>query len=127
MNSKDPKLTALQFNEYINNRDINGMLSLMADDFKFIDKLGKVGKGKDLMIKNWESFWGDFPDYGKIITTVKSKDNIVILIGYALWSKDSKEEDHSIWTTIIVDDHVAHWQIFEDTEDVRKKLNIIEK
>ncbi len=80
--------------------------------------------GKDLMIKSWQSFWGDFPDYGKIINTVKSKDNFVILIGYSTCSYKPLD-GHAIWTTTIVDDHVALWQIFEDTEAVRKKLNII--
>jgi hypothetical protein len=39
MNKRDPKLTALQFNEYINNQDIKGLSSLMAEVFsEFKDK-----------------------------------------------------------------------------------------
>lgn len=39
MNSKVPKLTALQFNEYINNQDINGLSNLMTINFlKFFGK-----------------------------------------------------------------------------------------
>ena len=45
------------------------------------------------------------------------------MIGYVLWSKDSKEEDHCIWTATIEDDLLLNWQIYEDTEDNRKKLN----
>jgi hypothetical protein len=32
MNTRDPKLTALQFNECINHQDIDGMTSLMGED-----------------------------------------------------------------------------------------------
>jgi len=62
MNKKDPKLTALQFNEYINNQDIKGLTSLMTQAFTFIDIPGKVEKGKELMTKNWISFFEEFPD-----------------------------------------------------------------
>lgn len=123
MNLKDPKLTALQFNEYINNRDINGIRSLMTEEFTFIDIPGKMEKGKELMTKNWKSFWEEFPDYKKIITRVESQDNFVVLIGYSTCSYEPLDGP-AIWTAKIKDDHVALWQIFEDNEDVRKKLNI---
>lgn len=32
MNIRDPKLIALQFNEFINNQDIEGLSGLMTDD-----------------------------------------------------------------------------------------------
>lgn len=46
MNSKDPKLVALQFNECINNQDLNGLALLMTDDHAFIDREGKVSQPK---------------------------------------------------------------------------------
>ena len=47
MNSKDPKLTALQFNECINNRDIKGLSSLMTEEHTLIVRDGEVVKGKE--------------------------------------------------------------------------------
>ena len=44
MNKRDPKLTALQFNEYINNQDIEGLSSLMAENHIFIDRHGNVDR-----------------------------------------------------------------------------------
>ena len=49
---------------------------------------------------------------------------MVIVIGYALWSMDSKEEDHVIWVATIENDLVVKWQIFEDTEANRKQLGV---
>ena len=122
MNSKDPKLTALQFNEYINNQDINGLTNLMTEDHIFIDREGNFFN-RD-MINGWKRFFNDWPTYKNVFTRVESRENLVILIGYALWSKDSKEEDYSIWTATIENDLVAKWQIFEDIEDNRKKFKI---
>jgi ketosteroid isomerase-like protein len=47
MNPKDPKLTALQFNEHINNQDINRLSGLMTEDHTFIDREGRVDEGKE--------------------------------------------------------------------------------
>jgi len=122
MNKRDPKLTALQFNEYINNQDIKGLSSLMAEDFWV--KVKKEPVWITDMINGWKRFFNNNPTYKNIFTRVESRENLVILIGYALWSKDSKEEDHCIWTAIIENDLLVNWQIYEDIEDNRKKLNI---
>ncbi|MFX0043811.1 MAG: hypothetical protein ACFE8L_12940 [Candidatus Hodarchaeota archaeon] len=122
MNSKDPKLTALQFNEYINNQDISGLSNLMAEDHIFIDRKGdRYGD----MVNGWKEFFNNFPTYKNYFTRVESRDNLVILIGYAKWSKDSLEEDHAIWTATVENDLVAEWHIYEDTEENRKKFNVI--
>ncbi|MCK4251748.1 nuclear transport factor 2 family protein [candidate division WOR-3 bacterium] len=124
MNSKDPKLTALQFNECINNQDIKGLSDLMTEDHTFIDREGKIDKPKVHMIECWISFFKEFPDYKNTFTRVESQDNLVILIGYAYWSEKNKY-DPAIWTATIKNDLVAEWKIYEDTEENRKKLNII--
>ena len=48
MNSTDPKLIALQFNEHINHQNIRGLSDLMTEDHRFIDRAGwsSVGKKK---------------------------------------------------------------------------------
>ena len=124
MNSKDPKLTALQFNEYINNQDIKGLSGLMTEDHTLIVREGDVVKGKESNTKGWIDFFNQFPDYKNIFTRVESQDNLVIIIGYAIWSKEPSE-DHVIWTAKIEDDLVAQWRIYADTEENRKKFSII--
>ncbi|MFW9823820.1 MAG: hypothetical protein ACFFE4_12830 [Candidatus Thorarchaeota archaeon] len=49
---RDPKLIALQFNEYINNQDINGLANLMTDNHIFI---GYYGVKIDNMVNGWIS------------------------------------------------------------------------
>ncbi|MFX0113763.1 MAG: nuclear transport factor 2 family protein [Candidatus Hodarchaeota archaeon] len=123
MNLKDPKLIALQFNECINNQDVKGISNLMTEGHMFIDRKGEVTKGKELMTKGWIDFFNQFPEYKNTFPRVESQGNLVIILGYANWSKDS-EKDHAIWTATIENDLVAEWRIFEDTEENRAKFNI---
>ena len=121
MNLKDPKLTVLQFNEYINNQDINGLTSLMTEDHIFIDRAGdRFGD----MVNGWKEFFTNFPSYRNHFTRVESRDNLVVIIGYAKWSTESLEEDHAIWIAKVDNDKVELWQIYEDTEENRKKFGL---
>jgi predicted SnoaL-like aldol condensation-catalyzing enzyme len=124
INSRDPKLTALQFNEYINGQDIEGLGSLMTEGHTFIDREGRVDRGKESMTGGWIEFFEAFPDYRNTFTRVESRDDLVILIGYATWERDSPA-DHAIWTARIEDDLVAEWRIFHDTEENRKRFGIL--
>ena len=121
MNLSDPKLTALQFNECINNQDINGISKLMTKDYVFIDRKGDSYRD---MVNGWLEFFQNFPTYKNFFSRVESKENLVILIGYAIWSKDSSERDHAIWTATIENDLVKEWHIYEDNAENREKLNI---
>ncbi|MFX1309193.1 MAG: hypothetical protein ACFE9M_08975 [Promethearchaeota archaeon] len=121
MNLKDPKLTALQFNEYINNQNIVGLTNLMTEDHIFIDRYDECFGD---MVNGWKEFFANFPTYKNFFNRVESRENLVILIGYAKWSKDSVEEDHAIWTAKIENDLVAEWRIYQDTEENRKKLGL---
>jgi ketosteroid isomerase-like protein len=123
MNRRDPKLTALLFNEQINHRDIDGLSALMSDDYTFIDREDAVYRGKETMTRGWIEFFISFPEYQNTFTRVESRDDLVILIGYAVWSKNA-QPDHAIWTATIRDDRVAQWRIYEDTNENRAMLGI---
>ena len=124
MNSLDPKLTALQFNECINKQDIGGLSSLMTEDHVFVDRAGKGDKGKESMTKGWKGFFDMFPEYKNTFISVQSQDDLVVIYGYAVWKKGT-ERDYVIWTAKIENDLVADWRIYEDTEENKKKFNLI--
>jgi ketosteroid isomerase-like protein len=96
MNTKDPRSIALQFNE----QDITELSSLMTDDHTFIDRAGVTDKGKESMTKGWIEFFGNFPDYRNTFTRVESRDNLVILIGYAYWSEENKYDPALVVLTV---------------------------
>jgi ketosteroid isomerase-like protein len=125
VNKKDTKLTALQFNEFINKQNIKGLSRLMTDNHTFIDRAGAINRGRESMSKGWIEFFASFPNYKNTFTRVESRDDTVILVGYAYWSEENKY-DPAIWTARIENDLVAEWRIYEDTEDNRKKFGITE-
>lgn len=124
MNTRDPKLTALQFNEYINKQDIKGLSGLMTHDHTFIDRANRVDKGKESMTKGWIEFFASFPDYKNTFNRLESRDNLVILLSYAYWNEENKY-DPAIWTARIENDRVAEWRIYEDTGKNRKKFGLV--
>ncbi|MFX0195570.1 MAG: nuclear transport factor 2 family protein [Candidatus Hodarchaeota archaeon] len=123
MNVKDPKLTALQFNECINNQNIKELSNLMTEDHTLIVRDGEIVKGKESNIKGWISFFEQFPKYKNNFHRVHSHENLVILIGFAYWSEE-EPYDPAIWTAKIENDLVAEWRIYHESEETRKKLNI---
>ncbi len=124
MSPTDPKLIALQFNEHINHQNISGISNLMTEDHRFIDRAGSVVKGKESMTRSWINFFESFPEYRNTFNKVESQNNLVILYGYATWKKGD-DPDRAIWTAMIENDLVAEWRIYENTEENKKKFEII--
>lgn len=124
MNTKDPKLIALQFNECISNQDLNGLARLMTDDHAFIDRDGTVHQPKPVMIDAWKEFFRMFPKYRNTFIRVESRGDTVILLGSAFWSED-QPYDPGIWTATIADDLVREWRIWADTPQNRKKFDLV--
>jgi predicted SnoaL-like aldol condensation-catalyzing enzyme len=121
VSSVDPQQVALQFNEHINHQNVHGISDLMTENHRFIDRAGEVVSGKGSMVLAWTRFFESFPEYHNTFERVESRGNLVILYGYATWSK-GEVPDHAIWTATIENGLVAEWRIYEDTEKNREKL-----
>jgi hypothetical protein len=124
MNSKDPKLVALQFNECINNQDLNGLAMLMSDDHAFIDREGTITRTKQGMIQGWKQFFEMFPKYRNTFNRVQSRENNVAILGYAYWS-EKQPYDPVLWTAAIVNDLVREWRVYADTEENRRTFDLL--
>jgi predicted SnoaL-like aldol condensation-catalyzing enzyme len=123
MNSRDPKLTSLLFNEAINRQDVDSLSALMTEDHTFIDREGKVGRPKSSMIDGWRRFFGMFPAYKNTFTRIESQGELVVIVGHAFWT-DQQPYDPVIWTARIENDLVAEWRVYDDSEEIRKSLQI---
>jgi len=121
MNSQDPKLVALRFNECINNQDLNG---LMSDDHAFIDSEGNSTRSKQEMIRAWKQFFEMYPKYRNTFNRVQSRENNVAILGYAYWS-EKKPYDPVLWTAAIVNDLVQEWRVYADTEENRRQFDLL--
>jgi ketosteroid isomerase-like protein len=119
-----PEQTAMRFNDYINNRDLDGLSSMMTGDHTFIDSSNDVHAGKVLMVEGWREFFDLYPDYQNHFTSVKSHGNLVIMLGYSTCSNEPALEGPAIWTARIADQQVREWRVYEDTPEIRRNLGI---
>jgi predicted SnoaL-like aldol condensation-catalyzing enzyme len=126
MNSKDPESIALAFNECITRHDVDGLARLMTDDHTFIDRDNTIHRPKDFMIESWKKFFEMFPLYKNTFTRIAAKGNLVAMLGYGYWSEE-QPHDNAIWVATIVDNRVAEWRIYHDTEESRKAFNLLER
>lgn len=120
---RDPKLTALMFNECINARDLAGLAALMTDDHAFVDRDGVRHEGRDRMREGWKTFFGAFPEYRNTFLRIQSAAERVVALGYAEWTAGG-ERDHVIWTATIRGDLVAEWCVLEDTDANRGRVGL---
>jgi ketosteroid isomerase-like protein len=111
MDSSKLILTALRFNEKINQRDLEGLAELMTDDHMFIDNSGETTKGKDVMKDGWRDFFNKYPDYRNIITCVTAQDNVVVMVGYSTCSYKPLDGPN-IWTARISDGLISEWRVY---------------
>jgi len=123
MNKRDPKLIVLQFNEYINNQDIEGLANLMAHDYQFVDSNDDVNQGKEANITGWLDFFNQFPDYLNHFSVVESRDNAVLVIGHSTCA-DDRLEGPALWTAKVENNLIAEWRVYLDTSENRKKLEL---
>lgn len=114
---------ALEFNNCINEKNLDKLGKLMTSEHRFIDSLDSKTIGKENCLKLWKEFFRLFPDYKNTFNTVSSKEDTVILIGYSTCS-DERLNKTAIWTAKIKDEMLEEWRIYDDTANNRKILAI---
>jgi len=123
MKNPDPIAVALQFNDRISDRDVDGLGLMMTEDHTFIDKPGEVTRGRKIMIKGWAEFFEAYPDYRNVFTRIEARGSQVIMLGHSECSYEPLDGP-AIWTAIIRDGLVAEWRVYEDDAEVRRELDL---
>jgi hypothetical protein len=125
MNTRDPKLTALLFNECINSEDIDGMVSLMNDNHSLIcyDEIGSYNKKTSR--EAWVKFFNGVTHYKNHFSKIESRDNFVIIMGKATCANIEWLNKNVLWSVLIENDKLSEWKVYDDTIENRKRLNII--
>ena len=121
---QDPISIVQEFNNCINNQDIDGLSDLMADEHTFVDRDGSRHGPKLKMIEGWKQFFRMFPDYRNTFERIIAEDDRVFISGFAFWS-DKEPYDPVIWCAIIKENLIAEWSIHEDTPENREKFNLV--
>ena len=95
----------------------------MAADHVFIDSAGSVFSGKDLMLKAWQDFFQQYPDYQNHFSSLETRGNEVIVVGFSTCSFEPLAGP-ALWTARVSGGLVAEWRVYIDTPENRKKMNL---
>ena len=109
MDAFDVMMTALRFNEMINQRDFNGFVKLLTEDHVFIDNFGHVDAN---MAAGWQAFFTNYPDYRNVFTSVTVSDDVAVMIGYSTCSTEPRLNGPSMWTAKVRDGRVSEWRVY---------------
>jgi len=95
----DMKDTILEFVERINAHDVDGILDLMSDDYRFINSAGDTFRGKAFMRATWRAQFVQYPDFQIRIDHVLADGGAVGLFGMAsgTLTRDGEILDENHW------------------------------
>ncbi len=124
MDSFDVMMVALRFNEKINQRDLDDLVTLMTVDHVFIDSLGELTEGRDVMKDGWRQFFASYPDYRNVFTRGQVvKEDFVVMLGYSTCSYKPLSGP-ALWSAKIREGRISEWRVYKDTLQNRRKLGI---
>jgi uncharacterized protein (TIGR02246 family) len=120
------KETVLEFVERINAHDVDGILALMSDDYRFINSAGDTFRGKAFMRATWRAHFAQYPDFQIRVERVIADDDGVAVFGVAQGTliRDGQIFDENHWEIpsaflgVARDGKMTHWQVFSDASIV---------
>ena len=71
----------------------------------------------------WRGFFEQFPDYRNTFTSVITRGDLAIAVGYSTCDTEVLSGP-AIWTASVADGRLAHWRVYQDTPEVRSDLGI---
>lgn len=120
------KESVLEFVERINAHDVDGILALMSEDYRFINSAGDTFRGKAFMRATWRAHFAQYPDFQIKVERVIADDDGVAVFGVAQGTliRDGQIFDENHWEIpsaflgVARDGKMTHWQVFSDASIV---------
>ena len=126
---------AQAFVRAINRQDVDRLMELMSPAHRFIDSMGNVVEGCDIMRSSWAAYFRMVPDYTLAIEEYyggcgPDEDPVVIMLGMAsgTYTRDGKLLPENRWQTpiairaLVEDSLVAEWRVYADNDPMRKLM-----
>ena len=121
--AQDPKLTVLRFNECINHRDLEGLVSLMTSDHRFVDAAGRQVRGREAVRDAWRGFFSKFPDYQNVFAQLTSHGQEVVIVGNSTCT-ESTLNGAALWKVRVDAGLIVEWCVFDDNAETRRALGL---
>lgn len=117
-----------EFIYYINEHDIDEMMTYLSDDHTMTDSSGVFIRGAKHLKIAWLDFFIHFPDYTIDIDSIVSEKDTVAIFGKAkgtYWKEGELEEKNKFevpasWQAKIKDGKISEWKVFADIQIVRR-------
>jgi ketosteroid isomerase-like protein len=118
--------TVLQFLDRINQRDVDKLAELMAEDHVFIDSLGQSVRGREKMRAGWRGYYAFCPDYWVSHEEIFQNGNLVAVFGSAGGTiaangklpRENQWRVSAAWRAVTEQGLVKEWQVYADNKPV---------
>ncbi len=118
------------FIDRINTHDNDGLVSLMAPQYTFVDSLGN--KFPYATARNgWKQYFTMVPDYWIQVEDMVGQDEVVIAFGKAGGTfvpqggeirPQNRWQTPAVWRAVVSDGKIAEWRVYCDNEPIREKM-----
>ncbi|MGH3760021.1 nuclear transport factor 2 family protein [Actinophytocola sp.] len=121
-----PAAAVTEFNSHINSADLRALASLMSEDHRLIDTMGRMVSGKPACIAAWSGFFRAFPGYRNTFDQFHEFGNMVTITGFSDCPNHPEVTGPAIWTATVMADRLTEWRVYQDTVHNRIQLGIYE-
>ena len=123
-----PLEIAEAFVEAINSKDVDRMITLMTENYKFIDGDGSEHSGRDQMRMGWEEHFELIPDLKISVSQHFAENDTVVFLGWSsgtiIQNGELKPENSwkipAAWRVVVESDKVAVWQLFANQHELHE-------
>jgi ketosteroid isomerase-like protein len=128
---KNPaEVVAQAFVRAINRQDVDGLVALMAPEFRFVDSLGNAVEGREKMGTGWTAYFRMVPDYSLAVEESFSDGSVAMLLGLAegTYAPDGVLKTENHWKTPaairaqVEGGLVVEWRVYADNEPIRVRM-----
>lgn len=119
MNDLSPCSVVLRFVGYVNEGNLEGIASLISEDVKFTDILGRVYREKEFMA----GYLCEFPNYKIHVHHVLQSGNGVAIVGKTTGSHvapEIEEKETLVWTVEFKDGLISEWRIYSGDDYAKR-------
>ena len=129
--SDSPESAARAFVRAINRQDAEGLAELMAPEHRFVDSLGGVTAGRELMRTAWAGYFRMVPDYSIAVKEILCDGPVVVMLGVARGTycpdgqrlrEENRWETPAVLRAQVEDGLVMEWRVYADNEPMRELM-----
>jgi uncharacterized protein (TIGR02246 family) len=131
MEAISPQAVAGAFVQAINSHDVEALQALMAPDHRFVNALGELMEGREILREGWVRYFQMVPDYSIDLEEAYASGDVIVLLGVAhgAYTADGSPHPENAWQTplavrvLVSNGQVAEWRIYADNEPIRRIMS----